>query len=142
MNHRHILPLIPANRAMAIRGIDAAIEKTRYGGRPWTMEVREGKRTDEQNKAVHGLIGQILKQRPMLHGLRMSMEAYKAIFMHAIGRETKMLPTLEGDGFFPMGLSTSALTVGEFRDLIEFILAWCAREEIAVEHFDDERVAA
>jgi len=53
-----------------------------------------------------------------------------------------MLPTLEGDGFFPMGLSTSALTVGEFRDLIEFILAWCAREEIAVEHFDDERVAA
>lgn len=132
MGERHILRLTSANLDKAIRGITAAIGK---GG--WFMELREKTRTDEQNDALHGLIDQILKQRPYHFGLRMSKEAYKAIFMHALGREPTMLPNLEGDGFFPMGLSTSKLTVGEFTDLIEFILAWTAREGLTVKHFDD-----
>lgn len=131
MSDRHTLPLTRADRAKAIQGLDIAIAK---GG--WLMELRALTRTDEQNRAIHGLIGQILKQRPHHCGLKMSMETYKAIFMHALGRELKMLPTLEGDGLFPMGLSTSKLTVGEFSDLIEFVLAWCAREGLTVEHFD------
>lgn len=94
-------------------------------------------RTDEQNNAVHGLIDQVLKARPFHCGLRMSKESYKAIFMHALGREARMLPTLDGDGLFPLGLSTSKLTIGECRDLIEFILAWCAKEGIEIHHFDD-----
>jgi len=139
--NRHTLPLTRFNRAKAIQGVDVAIAKGAKG-KPWVMELREAKRSDAQNDAIHGLVDQILKQRPILHGLRMSKETYKAIFMHAIGRETKMLPTLEGDGFFPMGLSTSTLTVGEFRDLIEYVLAWCALEGLTVEHFDDVRAAA
>lgn len=128
---RHTLLLSRETLARAIQGVRAAAAK---GG--WVLELRPVKRTDEQNDALHGLIDQILKQRPIHCGMRMSKEAYKAVFMHALGKEVTMLPTLDGDGFFPMGLSTSKLTVGEFTQLIDSILAWCAREGITVRHFD------
>jgi hypothetical protein len=137
MSERHTVKLTMANRAKALAGVEIALAKgLDPDGKPWTLELRERTRTDEQNDALHGLIDQILKQRPHHYGMRMSKEAYKAIFMHALGREPTMLPTLEGDGFFPMGLSTSRLTVGEFSNLIESILAWCAREGLTVNHFD------
>lgn len=132
---RHVIALEPSVRQTALAGLDAAIAKGR-NGKLWLMELREWSRTDGQNKALHGLIAQILKQRPHHFGMRMTMESYKAIFMHAIGREAPMVPNLDGNGFFPMGLSTSKLTVGEFSDLIEYILAWAAREGLTVQHFD------
>jgi len=136
---RHILTLTPGSRDRAVRGIELAIARGRApGARAWVMELREAKRTDEQNDALHGLIDQILKQRPVHHGVKQDKASYKAAFMHALGHEMRMLPTLEGDGLFPMGLSTSALTKSEFSDLIEFILAWCAREGLVIEHFDGE----
>lgn len=131
MADRHILTLTKATLAKALQGVTAAANK---GG--WVLELRREKRTDEQNRALHELIDQILKQRPFHCGMRMSKETYKAIFMHALGKEAPMLPNLEGDGFFPMGLSTSKLTVGEFSQLLESILAWCAQEGIEVQHFD------
>jgi len=106
------------------------------------VEIGEESRTSRQNRAVHGLIGQIMKQRPEHRGIRMSMEAWKAVFMHALGDEIAMLPSLDGTGFVPVGLSTSALTVKRFNDLMEFIFAWCAREGIVVRHFDDEHARA
>lgn len=132
MAERHTIALTPANLERAIQGVRAAMKA---GG--WTLELRPRKRSDDQNDALHGLIAQILKQRPHHYGMRMSKEAYKAIFMHSLGREPTMLPNLDGDGFFPMGLSTSKLTVGECSQLIESILAWCAREGLSVQHFDD-----
>jgi hypothetical protein len=136
---RHVLLLTRANRDKAIRGIDLAIAHgARPDAQPWVLELREAKRSDDQNRAIHGLISQILKQRPYHCGVKQDMGSYKATFMHALGHEMRMLPTLEGDGLFPMGLSTSALTKREFSDLIEYVLAWCAREGLTVEHFDGE----
>lgn len=142
MAERHTLKLTPPNRVKAYKGIEAAIGKGAESGQPWTLELRERTRTDEQNDALHGLIDQILKQRPFLNGLRMTKESYKAVFMQALGHEMPMLPTLAGDGFFPAGLRTSKLTVGEFSNLIEFILAWCAEQGVTVEHFDSSRDTA
>lgn len=136
MGERHTLKLTLRDREKAHQGVDAAIAKGAAKGKPWTLELRERTRSDEQNDALHGLIAQILRQRPHHFGMKMTKEAYKAVFMHALGREPTMLPNLEGDGFFPMGLSTSKLTVGEFSELIESILAWCAREGLTIEHFD------
>jgi hypothetical protein len=135
MGERHTLKLTGANRAKAYKGVEAAIAKGKDGP-AWTLELRERTRTDEQNDALHGLIDQILKQRPTLRGVTMDKVRYKAVFMHALGHEMTMLPTLAGDGFFPLGLSTSRLTVSEFTDLIEFILSWCAEQGVEVKHFD------
>lgn len=142
MAERHTLKLVGSNRAKAYRGIEAAIVKGKADGQPWMLELRERTRTDEQNDALHGLIDQILKQRPTLAGIVMDKVRYKAVFMHALGHEMVMLPSLSGDGFFPMGLSTSKLTVSEFTALIEFALAWCAEQEIYVQHFDEKKAVA
>jgi len=137
MSDRHTLKLVGSNRAKAYKGIEAAIAKSKQpGAQPWMLELRERTRTDEQNDALHGLIDQILKQRPTLCGMKMDKARYKAVFMQALGHESVMLPTLAGDGFFPMGLSTSKLTVGEFTALIEFALAWCAEQGLTIKHFD------
>lgn len=139
MGERHTVSLTRANRGKALAGVEIAIAKgLAPDAKPWTLELRERTRTDDQNDALHGLITQILKQRPTLMGVKMDKVRYKAVFMQALGHEVTMLPTLDGTGFFPLGLSTSRLTVGEFAQLMEFILAWCAEQGLHIEHFDGQ----
>lgn len=137
MGERHTLKLTQANHAKALKGVSAAITKGKADGKPWTLELRERTRTDEQNDALHGLIDQILPQRPTLAGVTMDKVTYKAIFMQALGHEMRMLPTLDGKSFFPLGLSTSKLTVSQFSELIEYVLSWCAEQGLKVQHFDE-----
>lgn len=100
------------------------------------VEIGEETRTQRQNRAIHGLIGQIMKQRPVHRGIEMTMEAYKAVFMHGLGRELEMIPSLDGRSMVPLGLSTSALSVTDFNQLVEFTLAWAAQEGLTIRHFD------
>lgn len=133
---RHLIALnSPANKALAKRGVDCAPPY-------YILEIREPTRTDEQNAALHGLIGQIMKQRTHHNGLRMDMRKWKAMFVQALGEEVEFIPTLDGSSVFPLGLSTKALPKGKFSELIELILAWTAQEGLTVEHFDDARAAA
>jgi hypothetical protein len=128
---RHVLILDRNNRGKAIVGVDKAPDG-------WVMELREGNKTDAQERALHGLIDQIRKQRPIMNGIRMTKEVLKATFMHGLGRESRMIPTLDGTSYFPMGLSTKNLTIAEYADLITFVLAWAAREGLTIEHFDGQ----
>lgn len=135
---RHLLKLTREQRSVAVARIDAAILRGSEAGRAWVMEVRESTRTDDQNKALWGLIGQIMKQRPIHFGVKMTPELYKAVFMDAWGAEVTFLPKLDGDGMFPAGHRSSQLTVPEFADLLESILAWAAKEGLTIRHFGDE----
>lgn len=131
---RHMLTLTRHNRQKAVQGVLAAPDG-------WTLELREAKRSDPQNKALWGLLHQIQKQRPTHQGIVMTPELWKAVFMDALSSEMTIMPKLEGNGYFPLH-STSRLTKGEFANLLELMLAWCAKEGLIVEHFDDERPAA
>ena len=140
---RNLLRLTPSARQEAHRWVDKALSYWKPG-KPWLLEVREPKRTDDQNAALHGLIAQIIKQRPIHNGIRMDMALWKASFMQAFGEEVRFIPTLDGDGVFPVGLRTSALSVARFSELIEFILSWAAQQGLTIQHFDadDQAVAA
>lgn len=127
---RHLLTLTSENRGRAIEGVRRAPDG-------WTLELREAKRTDEQNRALWSLLNQVQKQRPTHGGVAMSADTWKAVFMQALGAEMVFVPTLDGDGMFPLGHRSSQLTKSEFIGLIELILAWCAKEGLTVEHFDD-----
>ena len=127
---RHIITLNRANRATAHRGVDKAPDG-------WVLELREAKRSDAQNAALWSLLGQIQKQRPIHNGVRMDRDLWKVVFLDALGAEMRLIPKLDGDGFFPAGHRSSQLTKGEFIALIELILAWTAREGLQIEHFDD-----
>lgn len=105
------------------------------------IEFRQPKRTDEQNAAFWGLLDQVQRQRPNHNGVKMSKELWRSVFMQAWGSEITFVPTLDGDGMFPMGLRSSKLSVPEMADLITFILAWSAHEGLTIEHFDGEQAA-
>jgi hypothetical protein len=129
---RHLLTLTRNNRGKAIVGVTNAPDG-------YVLELREPKRTDEQNAALWGLLNQIQRQRPNHGGVKMTAELWKCVFMDALGAEMTMLPKLDGDGYFPLGHRSSVLTKGEFTDLLDLMLAYCAREGIEVEHFDGAR---
>lgn len=126
---KHLLRLSPSTRAKAVQGAQRAPDG-------WIMELREAKRSDDQNAALWGLMGQIQKQRPTHMGVKMSPDKWKAVFMQALGEHREFLPTLDGDSMFPIGQRSSHLTKGQFSALLELALAWCAREGLVIQHFD------
>lgn len=140
MTERHLLKLTPGARRDAAAWLDRAFRLYQPGS-PWVMELRPAKRTDEQNRALWGLLGQILKQRPVHNGVQMTTDLWKAVFMDAWGAEVSFMPKLDGDGMFPVGHRSSHLTKHEFASLIEFILEWTAREGLTIRHFDEQEAA-
>jgi hypothetical protein len=135
MAERHILTLTRANRQKAVQGVLRAPDG-------WTLELREAKRSDDQNRALWGALHQVTKQRPTHNGVRMTAETWKAVFMQALGAEMVFVPTLDGTGVFPMGHRSSQLTKSEFAGLLDLILAWAATEGVTIEHFHDDQERA
>jgi hypothetical protein len=115
------------------------VEEAGWGS---VVEFKQKGRTLDQNDAIHGLIRQIMKQRKTLHGRPMNMALWKATFMNALGIEIQLVPTLDGTGVFPIGLSTRDLPKKRASELIEYILWWCATEELTIEHFDGPQEVA
>lgn len=132
---RHLLKLTPSQRDNAHGWVEKALRSFQPGA-AFVMEIREPTRSDEQNRALWSLLGQIQKARPVHNGVQMDTETWKCLFMHALGREVRFVPTLDGSSMLPLGLRSSKLTKREFSDLIELILAWCAANEVEVQHFD------
>jgi hypothetical protein len=144
MTDRPTITLTPGARDQAHAWVEKALRLWQPGA-AWVMELRPARRSDAQNVALWSLLGQIVKARPVHNGVQMDAETYKCLFLAALGREVRFVPTLDGSSMLPLGLRSSKLTKAEFSDLIELILAWCAANDIAVRHFDaanDDRAEA
>ena len=133
---RYTLPLTPGNRSDAHSWVDRALSLWKPG-QAWVMELREAKRTDDQNRALWGALGQIVRQRPVHNGVQMDAETYKALFLHALGHEVRFVPTLDGSSMLPLGLRSSKLTKAEFTDLLELIVCWASQNGVTLEHFEE-----
>ena len=92
------------------------------------FELREPKRSTEQSDKMWAMIGDVRRQRPLLHGLKMTADMWKSVFMQAAGMEVTLLPTLAGDGFFPYGNRSSELNREEMSNVIEQIYQYAAQE--------------
>ncbi len=74
------------------------------------------------------------------HGRRYSPADWKIIFLNALGRETRFIPSLDGAGFIPIGQSSSDLSKEEMSSMIELLYSWGAQN--GVDFADDAREAA
>lgn len=103
------------------------------GGRPLTVEVREEKRSDAENRLLHALLGHISKTQEWA-GKKRDIETWKrlltAAWCRATGEQVELLPALDGHGVDIVFRRTSQLTRKECADLIEFIFAWAAEHGI------------
>ena len=64
------------------------------------------------------------------HGLKLSPEDWRTLFMDALDREARMVPNLDGDGLISLGRSSSALSKEEFSNLISTVFEWGNRNGI------------
>jgi hypothetical protein len=105
----------------------------------WVMRLAAETRRDTQNRKLWPMLADVQRQVPGM--ATYSTEDIKARFMNALGTEMRFLPTLEGEGAFPVGLKSSTLTVAQFAGLIELLYQFGAKHDV---RWSDpaERIAA
>lgn len=99
----------------------------------WTVSIGEETRTQEQNRKLWACLRDIRDQVMP----EFAPDDIKLRFLHALGKEMRFLPELEGAGHFPVGQSSRTLSKSQFAGLLELILAYGARE--GVQWRDDAR---
>lgn len=85
------------------------------------VTCRRRTRSDEQNDLMWDLLSEFEKQGATVRGQTFNKEAWKAMFMNALGFDNHMLPTLDGEQFFAEGYRSSKLKVPEMTALIDRI---------------------
>lgn len=93
----------------------------------YVMEVREPKRTLDQNDKLWAMLTDVSVAMPM--GRRHTPDDWKAIFMNACGWECQFVEGLDGRPF-PKGFRSSHLTKAQMSALIDFIQAFGDENEV------------
>jgi len=89
------------------------------------VEFKAPKRTLDQNSRLWAMLTEVSAQLPW-HGIKLSADDYKLLFLDALKRELRMVPNLDGNGFVNLGRSSSDLSKEEMTNLIELIFAFGA----------------
>lgn len=113
---RFTTPLNPRTRALAAERLAKAPDG-------WVMDLRDRTRSVEQNSALWACLSDVSVQVEW-HGVRLSPEDWKLVFMDALNQEMRLVPNVAGTGFINLGRSSSKLTKQEFSDLLELIRAF------------------
>ena len=109
-------------RAKATKWIADAPKDTR-------ITFQGPRRTIDQNSRMWAMLTDISTQAEH-HGRRYASNDWKAIFLSALGRETRFVPNLDGTGLIPIGQSSSDLSKHEMSDMIELMMSWGAEHGI------------
>lgn len=89
------------------------------------IEFKQAKRSGEQNDKLWAMLTEVAAQVPW-HGIKLSPDDWKFIFLDALKRELRVVPNIDGTGFVNLGRSSSDLSKAEMSDLIELIHAFGA----------------
>ena len=112
----------PQSRAQARLWVDKAPDYTRF-------ELKESRRSLPQNAKFWAALTDVARQVTW-HGLKLSTDDWRLIFLDALHLEMRLVPNVEGTGFVQLGRSSSDLSVQEMSDLLEIIMAFGAREGV------------
>lgn len=112
-------------------------DEIRAKAKDWVSRAPDGtrltfvgpKRSLPQNDRLHAALTAVASQATY-HGLKLSVEDWKLLFLDALNREVRMVPNLDGNGFVNLGRSTSALSKEDFSGLIDIVQEWAARNGI------------
>jgi hypothetical protein len=119
--------LTPHNRRMAAD----AVHKRPDGH---VLILQERTRTIQQNALLHSLFTQIAKQAEF-RGRTLTAVQWKTLMVsaHAVatGIGSDMVPGLEGE-WVNIRESTAQMGVKRLNSLIEYVLAWCAGNDIRI----------
>lgn len=113
-----------ADRDKATKWIGQAPAGTR-------VEFRKPRRTLPQNDRLWAMLTEIAEKVDHC-GRKYDPDTWKCIFMSALGREMRFVPSLDQQGLIPLGHRSSNLSKEEMSELQDFIEAWCAENGIEI----------
>jgi hypothetical protein len=117
--------VVITSRAMRER-VAAWAEKAPAGTR---VEFKAPRRTLDQNSRMWAMLTDLAKQVKW-HGLTLTPDDWKLIFLDALKREVRMVPNLDNNGFVNLGRSSSDLSKSEMGDLMELIEMFGAKHDV------------
>ena len=96
----------------------------------WVTQAKDGsrvtfqspKRTLPQNDRMWAMLTDFATQTDH-HGVKLTPDNWKVLFLHAAGREATLVPSLDGQELIAIGQSSSDLSVEEMTAVIECIFA-------------------
>ncbi len=122
-----------ADRAKASAWIAKAPRGTR-------VEFKGPKRSIPQNDRMWAMLTDVATQLPW-HGIKLTADDWKLIFLDALKREVRMVPNIDGNGFVNLGRSSSDLSKAEMGDLMELIAAFGAQHGVVFGDLTTARAA-
>lgn len=102
------------------------------------IEFKAPRRTLPQNDRMWAMLTDVATQL-LWHGIKLSPDDWKLIFLDGLKRELRLVPNMDGTGFVNLGRSSSDLSRGEISDLFELISAFGAQHGVV---FHDTEPAA
>jgi len=105
-------------------------------GHRMTIEIKQSKRSVEQNAMFHAIITKISKQMKAA-GSTWTADDWKRLLIDQWAHDTdrkigKVCPSLDGERIVQLGLQSYEFTTSESSDFIEFLLAWSAQKGLDV----------
>ena len=91
------------------------------------VNVREGRRSSDQNAKMRAMLSDISRAKP--RGLRHTPDVWKALMMKACGHQVQFVNGIDGEPF-PVGFRSSRLTKSQMSDLIEFMYQFGAENGV------------
>ena len=101
------------------------------------IEFKAARRSLDQNSKMWAMLTEVAQQTPY-HGLKLTPDDWKLIFLDALKREVRVVPNLDGNGIISLGRSSSDLSKAEMADLITLIEAWGLQNGVAFSDADSE----
>lgn len=93
------------------------------------VEFKAPKRTLPQNDRMWAMLTDVAKQLPW-HGIKLTADDWKLIFLDSLKREVRIVPNIDGDGFVNLGRSSSDLDTDEMSQLLALIEAFGAKHKV------------
>lgn len=92
------------------------------------VSFKEPTRSLEANAAMWAKLTDIAEQVTW-YGKKLSADDWKTVLTASL-RQTRVVPTIDGDGFVPLGMSTSKMSVKEMGALLDLIDAFAAQQSV------------
>jgi len=106
--------------------VTAWVKKAPKGTR---VEFKAPKRSLDQNSRLWAMLSEVAQQL-LWHGIKLTPNDWKLIFLDALKREMRVVPNIDGTGFVNLDRSSSDLSKEEMGEMLTLIEAFGAQHGV------------